>query len=60
VRPGQWGWPKAVGNDGGTGEEEGANMWGPHVSDGEEVRQRGAEGVTQRKKVYFTRAPRAC
>jgi hypothetical protein len=45
TRLGRWGWPEAAGNGGGTttlkwhGGRRRADMSGPHVSDGEEVRR---------------------
>jgi hypothetical protein len=47
---------KVAGNGGGAEEEEGVDMWGPHVSDEEEVRWCGSEGVTQWRKRISTKA----
>jgi hypothetical protein len=61
---GWWGWPEVAENGGdavrfGQREGEGADMCGPHVSDGGERRQCDTEDATPRGRRLFTKVRRA-
>jgi hypothetical protein len=64
--PGWRGWPEAVGNSGARSDssdtrgEEGADMWGPHVSDRGERRRHSWKAQTEGESAFMRRRHGAC